>query len=207
MGEADEHEQALMRDQGKTDWRNFVISRGRELKPGGILITVNGSAVKGCTSAMYLDKGLHHLGSFVSDMARDGVITQDEFIATNLPLHHIRTEGDFEEPFTSEIPEVAELGLELVSMKSMKNYLKHPLYDNVWKDDAEKMEYSKRIVAMVYPWMHHVLHGGLSESRTEAEKEVIIEQYFKRVQEYAFAYSEHKPYISVTEVVIQKRPK
>ncbi|OWF47743.1 probable S-adenosylmethionine-dependent methyltransferase At5g38100 [Mizuhopecten yessoensis] len=204
MGEADNNEQRLMREQGKTDWRAFVIARGRELKPGGFLVSLNASLNDDNDETSHVDKGNHNLGKFVSDMARDGVITQEEYLATNFHSHYTRTAADFQEPFSSTLPEVDKLGLELVSVKSMKHYLQHPLFDIVEKDETEKMEYSRKVVASVFPWFHHVIRGGLSFSRTEDEKQMIVEQYFNRLQAYAFAHSDHKPYLIFTEVVIQK---
>ncbi|OWF43990.1 probable S-adenosylmethionine-dependent methyltransferase At5g38780 [Mizuhopecten yessoensis] len=203
LTEADDIERGLMREQARADWRSFVISRGRELKPGGFLVTMNISSDENGEASLLVDKGLLQMGSMVSDMAREGVITQEEYLATNYNSYYLRTAADFKEPFTSGIPEVGELGLELVSVKSMRHYLKHPTFDIVNKDEAEKLEYSRGIVATVYPWMHHVLHEGLSVSRTEDEKQMIIDQYFNRLQTYAFDNSDHKPYIHFTGVVIK----
>ncbi|XP_033758372.1 farnesoic acid carboxyl-O-methyltransferase-like [Pecten maximus] len=76
--EADDGEQNLIRQQGKVDWRAYVISRGRELKPGGFLITLTiSSNDKGELSSVF-ENGLSLLGSVMSDMAREGIITQVE---------------------------------------------------------------------------------------------------------------------------------
>ncbi|XP_033759259.1 uncharacterized protein LOC117341494 [Pecten maximus] len=205
MGEADVQEQALMREQGKTDWRKFVISRGRELKPGGVLITMNVSLDKDNNTPTLIDKGLGYLGSFVSEMAKEGVITQEEYLSTTYHIHYMRTPADFEEPFINDVPEIEELGLELVSVKTIKQHLQHPLFDTANKGNGERLDYSRRIVAMVYPWFHHVLYMGLSLSRTEEEKEMVIGQYFRRLQTYAFEHSDNKPYVTMTEVVFKKR--
>lgn len=71
-------------------------------------------------------------------------------------------------------------------------------------DETEKQEYSRAIVAAVYPWMHHVLNGGLSVSRTEDEKQTIIDKYFTRLQTYAYDHSDHKQTYIYTLVVIKK---
>ncbi|OWF43239.1 hypothetical protein KP79_PYT18810 [Mizuhopecten yessoensis] len=144
------------------------------------------------------------LGSIVSNMAKEGVISQEEYLGTNFPNHYLRKPADFKEPFTSALPEVRELGLELVSVKSIKDYLQHPTFDIVNKDEEEKLEYSRTIVASIYPWMHHVLSGGLSISRTEDEKQTVIDQFFTRLQTYAFDHSDHKPSLIYTQVVIKK---
>ncbi|XP_021350923.1 uncharacterized protein LOC110448802 isoform X2 [Mizuhopecten yessoensis] len=183
IDKSDAIELRLMKEQAKDDWRSFVISRGRELKP---------------------EKGLLSLGRFVSDMATECVITQEEYVATNFNSDYLRTPAEFKEPFTSALPEVRELGMELVSVKLIKHYLHHPTFDIVNKDKTEKLEYSRRIVASVYPWMQHVLYEGLSVSRTEDEKQAIIDQYFDRLRTYAFDHSDHKPYLVFTEVVIKK---
>ncbi|XP_021375973.1 uncharacterized protein LOC110464851 [Mizuhopecten yessoensis] len=151
-----------------------------------------------------IENGQIQLGRIVSDMAKEGIITQEEYLATNFDSYYLRTAADFTEPFTDVIPEVGKLGLELVSMKSFKHYLPNPAFDIINKDETEKLEYSRQIVANVYPWMHHVLEGGLSISRTENEKQIIIDQYFNRLQKYAFAHSDFKPLIIFTEVVIKK---
>ncbi|XP_060081449.1 uncharacterized protein LOC132560790 [Ylistrum balloti] len=204
MGTADDTEQGLMREQGIEDWRNFVISRGRELKPGGFLITMNISSNDIGETCLPIDKGVPHFASFWSDMKKEGLITQDEYIATNFNSHYMRTPADFAEPFSSDIPEVMGLGLELVSLRSVKHYLQKPVFQIGNKDDNEKLEYSRETVAMIYPWMHHVLYGGLSKKRTEEEKERIIDKFFSRLQMYAFEHSAHKPYLIFTEVIVKK---
>ncbi|XP_060079859.1 uncharacterized protein LOC132559257 [Ylistrum balloti] len=205
LGEADEGEQLLIREQAKADWRTFVISRGRELKPGGYLVTMNVSSDEHDDEARFVEKGTTCVASFVTDMAKDGVITQEEYRATNFNSHYLRKAADFQEPFNSDLPEIKELGLELVSMKPIKHYLQYPTFDIVNKDYVEKMDYSQRIVSSIYPWMYHVLHGGLSESRTEEEKQAVIDNYFDRLREYVLAHSDHKPYVIHTEVVIKKK--
>ncbi|XP_021350921.1 probable S-adenosylmethionine-dependent methyltransferase At5g38780 isoform X1 [Mizuhopecten yessoensis] len=204
IDKSDAIELRLMKEQAKDDWRSFVISRGRELKPGGFLITMNISSDGNGDKSMTVEKGLLSLGRFVSDMATECVITQEEYVATNFNSDYLRTPAEFKEPFTSALPEVRELGMELVSVKLIKHYLHHPTFDIVNKDKTEKLEYSRRIVASVYPWMQHVLYEGLSVSRTEDEKQAIIDQYFDRLRTYAFDHSDHKPYLVFTEVVIKK---
>ncbi|XP_021349433.1 probable S-adenosylmethionine-dependent methyltransferase At5g38780 [Mizuhopecten yessoensis] len=204
MGEADDNEQRLMKEQARADWRDFIISRGRELKPGGVFITINVTSDEDNNVISQLDKGMHHLGSFVTDMAREGVITQEEYLAINFNGHYLRKASDLKEPFTSALPEVESLGLELVSLKTMKHFLHHPTFDIVDKDETEKREYSRGIVDSVSSWMHHVILGGLSSSRTEEDKQNILDQFFDRVRAYAYAHSDHEPYIIVTEVVIKK---
>ncbi|XP_021341477.1 methyltransferase FUS9-like isoform X2 [Mizuhopecten yessoensis] len=204
IADADDNELSLMREQAKADWRSFVISRGRELKPGGFLVTMNISSDDSGDEPMLVEKGALRLGSFVSDMAKERVITKEEYLATNFNSSYMRTPAEFKEPFTSALPEVRELRLELVSVKSIKHYLQHPTFDIVNKDNTEKMEYSRRIVASIYPWMHHVLYGGLSVSRTEDKKQAIVDEYFDRLQTYAFDHADHKPYLIFTEVVIKK---
>ncbi|XP_021371626.1 uncharacterized protein LOC110462117 [Mizuhopecten yessoensis] len=205
MTEADENEARLIREQGKADWRAFVISRGRELKPGGFIVTMNLSSDEENNDASHVENGTRLLFSFLSDMAREGVITQEEYLATNYHGHHLRTPADFKEPFTSDLPEVGELGQDLVSVKSFKHFLKHPTFNIIDKGETEKLEYSRAIVASIYPWLHHSLYDGLSLSRSEEEKQMIIDQYFSRLEAYAFANSDHKPYVFYTEVVIKKR--
>ncbi|XP_060077594.1 uncharacterized protein LOC132557122 [Ylistrum balloti] len=205
MGEGDDNEKRLMKEKGKADWRSFVISRGRELKPGGFLITLNASSDEEDDVTSQIDKGMHYLGSFITDMAREGIITQEEYLAINFNGHYLRKAEDFKEPFSSALPEVQGLGLELISMKSMKHHLDHTSFGIVDKDETEKLEYSRRIVASVRSWMAHVILGGLSTSRTEEEKMVILDGYFDRVKSYAYDHSHHRPYIIVTEVVIQKK--
>ncbi|XP_021339835.1 uncharacterized protein LOC110441065 [Mizuhopecten yessoensis] len=204
IGEADDIEQCLMKEQAKADWRSFVISRGRELKPGGFLITITTSSNENDDKLLQLDGGFLSLGSIVSDMARESIISQEEYLGTNFHCHYLRKPADFEEPFTSALPEVRELGLELVSVKTTKHYPRHSTFDIVNKDEAEQLEYSRTIVASIYPWIHHVLCGGLSVSRTEDEKQTIIDEFFTRLQTYAFDHSDHKPTHIYTQVVIKK---
>ncbi|XP_033759284.1 uncharacterized protein LOC117341522 [Pecten maximus] len=137
-------------------------------------------------------------------MTKEGIITQEEYLATNINAYLRRTTEDFKEPFTSDLPGIKELGLELVSIRSVKHYTPHPTFDVVNEDTTDKLKYSERIVAMVYPWLHDVIYRGFSNSRTEEEKKMIIDQYFRRIQTYAFEHSDFKPYLFFTEVVVKK---
>ncbi|XP_033758375.1 uncharacterized protein LOC117340721 [Pecten maximus] len=128
---------------------------------------------------------------------------EEEYHATNINAYLRRTADDFKEPFTSDLPEIRELGLELVS--TVKHYTLPPTFDVVNKDTTDKLKYSERIVAMVYPWLHDVFYRGLSDSRSEDEKRMIIDQYFCRIQTYAFEHSDFKPYLFFTEVVMKKK--
>ncbi|XP_033759250.1 uncharacterized protein LOC117341486 [Pecten maximus] len=202
--EADDGEQTLIKEQAKSDWRAFVTSRGRELKPGGFLITFNASSNDNDQTTAQFEKGQFSIGYIVSDMVSEGIITQEEYLATNIHSYIGRTAEDFKEPFTSDLPEIKELGLELVSIRSVKHYTLQQTFD-VNKDTTDKLKYSERIVAMVYPWLHHVIYRGLSDSRTEDEKEMITDQYFRRMQTYAFEHTVFKPYLIATEVVMKKK--
>ncbi|XP_033758828.1 uncharacterized protein LOC117341103 [Pecten maximus] len=144
------------------------------------------------------------MGRIVSDMVREGKVTREEYLAANWNGYLGRTAEDFKEPFTSDLPEIRELGLELVSIRSVKHYTLQQIFHNVNKDTTDKLKYSERIVAMVYPWLHHAIYRGLSDSRTEDEKEMITDQYFRRIQTYAFEHSDYKPYLVFTEVVMKR---
>ncbi|XP_069108592.1 uncharacterized protein [Argopecten irradians] len=205
--EADEEERQLMSEQGEADWRAFVLSRGRELKPGGAVIVLSASCNDKGKLPSFFDEGHSVLGRIVSDMVGEGIITQDEYRATNLYILHGRTEYDFRKPFTSGLPDIKELGLELVTTNISSWHLPHRIFDIIDKDTTGKQEYSQMIVSMMFPWMHHVLYGGLSNSRSEEEKEQIITQYFDRLQTYAYNHSDSKPSIFFTEVVIKKNIK
>ncbi|XP_069136550.1 uncharacterized protein [Argopecten irradians] len=197
--EADEEERKMIREQGKTDWRAFVLSRGRELKPGGALVvlTVSSNGHGEMSSVFY--HGQSVFGRIVSDMTTEGILTQKEYLATNFHVFYGRNEDDFREPFTSGLPDIKKLGLELVSIKlTTRHYNTHT---------TDKLKYSQMIVAMVIPWMHHVVYGGLSNSRSEKEKEEIISQYFDRLQTYAYNHSDFIPYMFFTEVVIKRNKK
>ncbi|XP_069134401.1 uncharacterized protein [Argopecten irradians] len=205
--EADEEERQLMREQGKADWRAFVLSRGRELKPGGALVVLSVSSNEHGQLPSYFDAGHAVLGRIASEMTTEGILTQEEYRAMNLQALYGRNEDDLREPFTSGLTRIEELGLELVTTKLSRWHFHHRIFDIIDKDTTDKLNYSKMIVAMVFPWLHHVLCGGLSNSRSEEEKEEIITQYFDRLQTYAYNHSDFIPYIFFTEVVIKRNKK
>ncbi|XP_069128806.1 uncharacterized protein [Argopecten irradians] len=212
LHEADEEEQKLMKEQGKLDWRTCVVSRGRELKPGGFLVTMNSSTNEHDEIFSVVENGTLQLGRMVSEMASEQIISQDEYLAMNFNSHYHRKEEDFKEPFCCALPEENELGLELVSMKAFKRYAPNPTIDFANKggmcskdtNTTDKMEYSRWIRSMVYPWFYHALYNGLSTTRTEEEKQSVIDQYFSRLQKHAFEHCDFKPFLLFTQVVIKK---
>ncbi|XP_069109295.1 uncharacterized protein [Argopecten irradians] len=159
--------------------------------------------------------GYSVLGRIVSDMTTEGILTQEEYLATNLHVFYGRNEDDFREPFTSGLPDIKKLGLELVSIKLTTRHYNTRTLDVIDKDlvnqiymyTTDKLKYSQMMVAMVFPWLHHVVYGGLSNSRSEKEKEQIITQYFDRLQTYTYNHSDFIPYIFFTEVVIKRNKK
>ncbi|XP_060079251.1 uncharacterized protein LOC132558673 [Ylistrum balloti] len=204
LEEADDEDRTLIEEQARKEWSTFVVSRGRELKPGGYLVVVTPSCNEGNTSTCHIAGGPMQLGGLVRNMYKEGLITEDEYLNTNFNTHYLRTEVDFREPFTHSHSEVTGLGLEMVSVRGSKHYVHHPVYDIVDKDAKEKEQYAEHIVAGIRPWLYYVIYGGLNQSRTETEKQTIVEEYFNRVYRHAYSNSNHKPYMVVSEVVIRK---
>ncbi|XP_033758215.1 benzoate carboxyl methyltransferase-like [Pecten maximus] len=191
-------------DQATLDWKTFLVMRGRELRRGGYLVVLNIGITKQGETTIHLKGGFGTLGHVLKRMVADGLITEDEFLDCNTLFELNRTEDDYALPFTENDKDLLETGLELVSTRSFVNKLNHPSFEVADKDDATKTVYADRIVAGIKPWLYAIVYNGLSDRRSQRERESLAEIYFSRLWDFAYQNDDQIPQLALVEIVAKK---
>lgn len=167
-------------EQAKTDWETILLHRARELKPGGKLVLVN----------FCRDEGGHYLGNtdgvnmfdqfnqIWKDFVSNGVITQSEYQSMTLPQYY-NTVEEFTRPLLDKSSAPYAAGLRLVDVDTAivdcpfaVDYRQHL--------DAER--FAREYVPTIRSWNESTFFAGLAASRELAERQEIIDRYYRTYQ-------------------------
>ncbi|CAL4234931.1 unnamed protein product, partial [Meganyctiphanes norvegica] len=184
-------EKQLFAEQAAKDWEQNLLHRAAELTPGGHIVIVNF-----CVD----DKG-HHLGnvnrkqsmfermtSLWRKLVQEGTITQSEFDNTNF-INYYRTKEEVAAPF-KEGSTVRKAGLSLVSVET--KVVECPYVTRWLREGGSAEAHAKRYVPTTRTWSNHTFLSGLDDSRSQKEKEDIVDKLFKMYEaEVAAAPEEH----------------
>ena len=149
--------------QAAEDWRNFLTSRSRELRPGGRLVVLtmaledNGNFGYGpCVTAIY---------DALLEQARTGLVRMDEVHRMVIPTIG-RSRADLMAPFSKDGR------FEGLTVEHLDVFLAD---DNIWNEferDHNAAEFGKRWTAFsrasVFPTLALGLDGGLRDPRAAA---------------------------------------
>ncbi|XP_078576710.1 uncharacterized protein LOC144862237 [Branchiostoma floridae x Branchiostoma japonicum] len=178
--------------QAAQDWETILLQRARELTPGGHMVIVN------CTSdeSGYYGGGrwtfghvnmCQKLSSLWHNFAQRGKITKEEFVNTNM-FAYWRSQEEMQAPFVNENSRVRKAGLTLVSQETKPTPC---AFQARWqKEGGDARQHAKQFVNMCRSWSNHAFHAGLSNKRTEEEKEAILESFFKEYEDEVAAAPE-----------------
>jgi len=175
---ANEAERAAYEEQGRRDWERFLLARASELGKGGRLVLINfgvddaGRCLGSTTGVSMFDTFAKHW----RDVARDGVITPQEFAATNFPQCY-RTLAQFTAPFEDPASPVRRAGLKLESAETRivacpyaKDFALH--------GDAES--FVKSYLPTLRSWSEAVFLRGLDAKRDASERSAIVDEFYRR---------------------------
>ncbi|XP_021369182.1 benzoate carboxyl methyltransferase-like [Mizuhopecten yessoensis] len=203
--EANSQEIDAYNSQAASDWKTFLIMRGRELRPGGYMVVLNIGTTKQGEVTVNIKGGMNTMSHVLRNLLEDDLISKEEFLNCNVKAAYYRTEEDFALPFKDNDKDIEETGLELVSTRSFVSKLDHPSFDVSNKDDATKKMYAERIVAGIKPWLFGDIYNGLSCKRSQQERESLVEIYFSRLWDFAYKNDDQTPQLGLIEVVARKR--
>lgn len=167
-------------DKGAADWENFLLTRARELRPGGILALFNFGIDE---EGRYLGHtgGVSMFDTFDAlwrEMAAEGIITEEEVLATNFPQVY-RTVEEFCAPLHDMENPVYRAGLRaehvstgVVQCPFAADYARH----------GDAAAFAKAYIPTLRSWSEPVFFGGLSADRPTEERAAIVDDFYGRYE-------------------------
>lgn len=178
---AGSNERAAYAKKGAQDWENMLAHRAAELKPGGRLCLFNfGIDEEGC----YLGNtgGVNMFDTFAmlwGKLRDDGVITSEEFEATNFPQCY-RDEAEFKAPFedTNSAPYKAGLRLEHVETRVVRC----PFEEDFTENHKDAAQFAESYIPTLRSWSEPTFAAGLNAERPAEERADIIDTFYQNYQ-------------------------
>jgi hypothetical protein len=169
-------EYAAFSQQAKTDWENILMCRAKELRSGGKLVLVN----------FCRDPQGRHLGNTgginMFDTFNDiwqaflnaGRITEIEYQSMTLPQYYHTVEG-FSAPLTEPSNPCFKAGLQLESIETA--VVPCP-FATEFKQHQDRKLFADGLIPTVRSWNQSIFRAGLNDSRSDEEKNLLIEEYY-----------------------------
>lgn len=167
--------------QAKADWQTILLHRARELKPGGNLVLVNfcrddnGCYLGNTGGVNMFDQFNLNWQTFVND----GVVTQDEYRAMTLPQYY-NTTDEFSAPLLDTTSPVYAAGLRLVDIETA--IVECP-FARDFAEHGNAKKFAQDYIPTIRSWNESTYFAGLSENRSLAERQEIIENYYQFYQD------------------------
>lgn len=174
---AEGEELQAFRDQAHRDWRQILLHRAAELKPGGKLVLINfGSDEQG----RYLGNtgGVNMFDTFnliwVSflDQRR---IDRAEYENMTLPQYY-NTVEEFSAPFLDAADPVHQAGLRLEHIET--RIVKCPFAES-FAEHGDAARFAEEYIPTIRSWNESIYFNGLSTERPLEERREIIEDYYR----------------------------
>ena len=174
-------ELATFAAQAAADWQTILLHRARELVSGGKLVLVNFCKDQ---DGRYLGNtgGVNMFDQFNRNwqaMVQDGVITEEEYTAMTLPQYY-NTVDEFSAPLQDPTSAVYKAGLRLVDIETA--VVACPFAED-FKQHGDAGKFAKAYIPTIRSWNESTYLGGLSTSRSAAERADIIESYYGLYQQ------------------------
>ncbi|KAK7482478.1 hypothetical protein BaRGS_00026295 [Batillaria attramentaria] len=184
---ANEAERKLVAAQGAKDWEAFLLLRAKELKSGGVLIVSTPSedpemkqqGVRHCNQGT--EEGMLNMWRRMRD---EGKITNEEFVNTNFN-RCTRYLEEYKAPFVDVNSAVYKAGMRLISAEQV---LSGCVAQKAWQQKLEKegvddrKTWAKAVVQQHRCWSNSSFIRGLSDTRTESEKEALVDEMYSRLE-------------------------
>lgn len=167
-------------EKGKEDWRNFLLMRARELRPGGFLALFNFGIDEagrwlGHTGGVSM---FDFMNALWADMAAEGAITAEEYRATNFPQVY-RTVDQFTAPLTDRGSPVYQAGLRLEHVET--RVVPCP-FAAEFARRGDASAFAKAYIPTLRSWSEPVFLAGLSGARPAPERAAIVDEFYDRYQ-------------------------
>ncbi|XP_067656489.1 uncharacterized protein [Haliotis asinina] len=208
---SDAEKKALMKAGGEA-WETFLTMRSKELIPGGLLFVAVCCEYTDASTGepTYTSKSFLLLATRVWREFRDsGKILEEEFINTNFPIY-LQTRKQLTSPFTDLTSPVKRSGLQLLFSEV---YINIDVFYDAWMEKKEREgiddrgEFARMYVAAHRNWSNSTFVNGLSETRSQEEKEKIVDELFATIEKRMTSISpdEFKNDMGLNYLIIRKR--
>ena len=166
-----------LRARARADWRDILVARASELKPGGRLLTVNLAFAEdgrhmGNTGGANMFDVMNRLWRALAD---DGTITEAEYRRTTIPQFY-RTPSEFHAPLLDPGNPVRRAGLRLVRAET--RFTRCP-YAARFAEDGDAERFAETYVPNTRTWSETVFVNALDADRPLAQRKAIVDRYFE----------------------------
>jgi hypothetical protein len=169
-------EREKFRAQALRDWETILLTRARELRPGGRLALANfcideeGRYLGHTTSVDMFDSFARHW----RNLFRAGRINEAEYANATFQQFY-RTRDEFAAPFRDPNSSVSRAGLKLETIFTMVTPCP---YAEEFKRKGDAPAFAKAYVPTLRSWSETVFAGALNPSRSAAERAAIIDDFY-----------------------------
>ena len=173
---ANGEELQVFRQQAHKDWRQILIHRARELKPGGKLVLINFGTDEqgrylGNTGGVNMFDTFNQIWqSFVDDKR----VSQEEYQNMTLPQYYNSVE-EFSAPLLKSDEAVYQAGLRLDHIDT--RIVKCP-YAEDFKLHGDSIRFAREYIPTIRSWNESIFFNGLSSDRPLKERRELIEDYY-----------------------------
>ena len=164
------------RAQAHRDWRQILLHRAAELKPGGKLVLIN----FGCDEqGRYLGNtgGINMFDTFNQiwlAFLEQQRITRDEYENMTLPQYY-NTVEEFSAPLIDSDDAVYQAGLRLEHIDT--RIVRCPFAES-FKEHGDAARFAEEYIPTIRTWNESIYFNALSNSRPVEERREIIEDYY-----------------------------
>ena len=167
---------------GVADWETMLLRRVEEMKPGARLCLFNFGIDE---EGRYLgNTGGHNMfdtfAELWGDLADQGVITREEFAATNFPQCY-RTTKQFVAPLLDEAGPVFRAGLRLEHVES--RVVRCPFEQDFSDNHGDAEQFAEAYIPTLRSWSEPTFVNGLSPHRSAEERAQIIDMFYDRYRQ------------------------
>ncbi|XP_067657257.1 uncharacterized protein [Haliotis asinina] len=183
--ESSAEEKIALDRRAEIDLETFLLWRSREMKQGGLLFICALCEIKDVnTEQVHAGTLITLLTEIWKEYRDSGEISTDEFLNTNFSFcfHNM---DQLRKPFDDKSSAVSKSGLCLLSAETV---IIPDIVYTAWKDKKDKEgiddreEFARRYIATHRTWCNNTFMNGLSDSRSQEEKEKIVDGFFDRVE-------------------------
>jgi len=163
------------------DWRQILLHRATELKPGGRLVLINFARDE---QGRYLGNtgGVNMFDTFNQiwlDFVDAGRIARDEYENMTLPQYY-NTVEEFSAPLTDPDDPVYRAGLRLEHIDT--RLVLCPFAES-FREHGDAARFAEEYIPTIRTWNESIYFNGLSPERPLPERQQIIEDYYGTYRE------------------------
>lgn len=168
------------RRQAYGDWRQILLHRAMELKPGGKLVLINFGTDEegrylGNTGGVNMFDTFNNIWRAFVEHKR---ITQREYENMTLPQYY-NSVDEFSAPLVNQQDEVYQSGLRLEHIDT--RIVKCPFAED-FKSHGDAARFAREYIPTIRSWNESIFYNGLSDKRPVEERREIIEDYYDAYQ-------------------------